>query len=41
MVLEEKVVFESYAANAAEDGAFHKVVGVGAEAIDDVWEEVR
>lgn len=41
MVLEEAVVFECYAADAAEDGAFHEVVGVGAEAVDDVCGGLR
>lgn len=41
MVLEETIVFECYAADAAEDGAFHKVVGVGAKAIDDVCGRLR
>ena len=36
VVLEEAVVLEGDAADAAEDGAAHEVVGVGAEAVDDV-----
>lgn len=41
MVLEETVVFEGYAADPTEDSAFHEVVGVGAEAVNDVCEELR
>ena len=36
MVLKEEVVLMRHASNSAEDGALHKVVGVAAEAVDDV-----
>lgn len=40
VVLEEAVVFECDAADTAEDGASHEVVGVGAEAVDNVCEKL-
>ena len=36
MVLKEEVVLMRHPSNSAEDGALHEVVGVAAEAVDDV-----
>ena len=35
-MLEEEVVLVRNAADAAEDGAFHEMIDVGAETVDDV-----